>query len=451
MEQEEATGNKLVYLELSPCRGLRAAIEAAGWTPQVARDLTEARQHLGQPHQLVGLLVTEGIDAARAKALRALLDEFPDLEWVGAFGRGAQRDAACRTLILGRLFDHHTLPVDLDRLLVTLGHARGRALLRLPSGSAADERPQTLGILGDSEATCRLRAQIRRVAKTDAPILISGESGCGKELTAHAIHELSARSQGPLVALNCGAMTASLIQSELFGHTRGSFTGALRDKRGLIEAADGGTLFLDEVGDLPLELQTNMLRFLQEGTIKPVGATRDIRVDVRVIAATNVPLEEAVRKGSFREDLFYRLNVLPVHVPPLRERVEDVEPLASHFFRQFANDQQGLVAGFSYQAIAAMQAYRWPGNIRELINRVRRAVVMAEARLITPEDLGLGRPSAGQEHATEALLRARSDAERAAIRSCLRGADNNLSLAARSLGVSRMTLYRLLAKHGIER
>jgi DNA-binding NtrC family response regulator len=246
-------------------------------------------------------------------------------------------------------------------------------------------------------------------------------------------------------------MTASLIQSELFGHTRGSFTGALRDKRGLIEAADGGTLFLDEVGDLPLELQTNMLRFLQEGTIKPVGATRDIRVDVRVIAATNVPLEEAVRKGSFREDLFYRLNVLPVHVPPLRERVEDVEPLASHFFRQFANDQQGLVAGFSYQAIAAMQAYRWPGNIRELINRVRRAVVMAEARLITPEDLGLGRPSAGQAHATEALLRARSDAERAAIRSCLRGADNNLSLAARSLGVSRMTLYRLLAKHGIER
>jgi DNA-binding NtrC family response regulator len=449
MEQEEATGHRLVCLELTPCRGLRTAIEEAGWTAQSAGDLCEARRLLTLQPQLLGLLVTEGIEAAHARALRALLDEFPDMEWVGAFGRGAERNPACRALILGRLFDHHTLPVDLDRLLVTLGHARGRALLRQRAGGVANEARETLGILGESEATRRLRLQIRRVAKTDAPILITGESGCGKELAAHAIHELSARAQEPLVALNCGAMTASLIQSELFGHTKGSFTGALRDKRGLIEAADGGTLFLDEVGDLPLELQTNMLRFLQEGTIKPVGATRDVRVDVRVIAATNVPLEEAVRKGGFREDLFYRLNVLPVHVPPLRERIEDIEPLARHFFRRFASDHQGLVAGFSYQAVAALQAYRWPGNIRELINRVRRAVVMADGRLITPEDLGLGR--AGSEHTVEALGRARSDAERAAIDSCLQRAGNNLSLAARSLGVSRMTLYRLLAKHGIER
>jgi transcriptional regulator with PAS, ATPase and Fis domain len=266
-------------------------------------------------------------------------------------------------------------------------------------------------------------------------------------LVAQAVHTHSPRRKGPFVPINCGAIPASLIQSELFGYERGAFTGAAREKRGLIEAAQGGSIFLDEIGDLPMELQANLLRFLQEKTIYRLGSTHSIAVDVRVIAASHINLAQAVQRGAFREDLYYRLNVLALDVPPLRDRKEDLLPLADHFFHTFSAERAPRVKGFSSRAGQAIRDYDWPGNVRELINRVRRAMVMAEGRLILPGDLGLD--AARAPNGAAQLDEARIRAERDAIDASLTRAGRNITLAARDLGVSRMTLYRLLAKHGI--
>jgi DNA-binding NtrC family response regulator len=249
------------------------------------------------------------------------------------------------------------------------------------------------------------------------------------------------------VVVNCAAIPATLIQSELFGHEKGAFTGAVRQSLGLIESANGGTLFLDEIGDLPLDMQTNLLRFLQESTIDRVGSMKSIRVDVRVIAATNVNLEAAIETGAFRKDLFYRLNVLPLAVPPLRERQSEIETLAQHFYEKFGHDRSAKLKGFSRSAMMAMAAHPWPGNVRELINCIRRAVVLAEGKLITPADLGLA--SNNEPPARAPLDEARMKAERVAISQSLHNAGKNVSHAARMLRISRMTLYRLMAKHGI--
>jgi transcriptional regulator with PAS, ATPase and Fis domain len=248
------------------------------------------------------------------------------------------------------------------------------------------------------------------------------------------------------VEVNCGAIAPSLIQSELFGYVRGAFTGASADRRGLIEAADGGTVFLDEIGDLPLELQANLLRFLQEKTIQRVGAVRNTAVDVRVVAASHVNLAEAVARGRFREDLYYRLNVLTIEVPPLRQRMDDVPLLAKHFLKVCAADRPRRVEGFDRQALAAMAAYSWPGNVRELYNCVQRAVVMTDQRYISARDLGL---APADVVASTDLDAVRTLAEREAIARAMTLVGNNVTRAARELGVSRMTLYRLMDKHRI--
>jgi DNA-binding NtrC family response regulator len=322
--------------------------------------------------------------------------------------------------------------------------------LRADGGAGAPESPavDAASLTGQSAAIGRLRRQIVKVAAASAPVLIWGESGSGKELAAQAVHAHSPRRKGPFVPINCGAIPASLIQSELFGYERGAFTGAARDKRGLIESAAGGTVFLDEIGDLPMELQSNLLRFLQEKTIYRLGSTQSIEVDVRVIAASHMNLQKAVARGAFREDLYYRLNVLALDVPPLRERKDDLALLANHFFALFSAERAPRVRGFSGKALEALKAHDWPGNVRELINRVRRAMVMAEGRLISPQDLGLEAPL--KRSNGEALDGIRLRAERDAIDASLHRAGKNISQAARDLGVSRMTLYRLLAKHGID-
>ena len=303
-------------------------------------------------------------------------------------------------------------------------------------------------MVGSSAAMRKLFHQIRRVASVEAPVLLQGESGTGKELTARAVHERSRRASGPFVAINCGALPAGLIQTELFGHERGAFTGALKRRQGRIEMASGGTLLLDEVVDLPLDQQVNLLRFLEQGTIDPVGSERPVAVDVRVIAASNIDLEERVRQGAFREDLFYRLNVLRLDLPPLRERQEDIELLARYFFSMFLSEGHGRARGFSQQALDVMRRHDWPGNVRELINRLRRAVVMCDRTLITPEDLGLEQRS--QEHRPlRTLDEARRHAEQATIRAMLRRCAGNHTRAAKELGVSRVTLYRLMNKYAI--
>jgi DNA-binding NtrC family response regulator len=338
------------------------------------------------------------------------------------------------------------------RVVVVLGPAHGYASLHaLPVHVLPSD--DDMGLVGQGAVIQNLRQQISKIAQTDVPVLIWGESGTGKELAAHAIHNHSSRARGPFVAVNCCAIPTGLIQSELFGYERGAFSGAFKTRKGLIESANGGTLFLDEIGDLPQELQVNLLRFLQESTICRVGASDNFKVNVRVIAASHMRLEEAVKSGTFREDLLYRLNVLQLTVPALRERKEDLELLAQHFFKKFAHDKSPRLTGFSKRAMQAIKAHDWPGNVRQLINHIRRAMVLSEGRLITPVDLDLKSfkdvDMPGGLLNGDALGDARIRAERDAIHSCLQGCGSNVSRAARDLGVSRMTLYRLMEKHGI--
>ncbi len=420
---------------------------APGWDARVAATLPEAARLLRQDTYLTGLLVFPhaGASDAALRPLERFLRQHWELHWIAIVERATLALPGFAELAVAHLHDYHTLPLDHARLRHALGHAHGMALLR---EAAAGRAALPSALSGSSPAITRLRAQIRKVARTDAPVLISGESGSGKELAAQAIHQQSPRARGPFVPINCGAIAPALIQSELFGHARGAFTGAARDKAGLIESAASGSVFLDEIADLPKDLQSNLLRFLQEKTIYRLGSTRSIEVDVRVIAASHVDLQHAVAQGLFREDLFYRLNVLPLVVPPLRERREDLGALAEHFFQAHASDKAPRLKGFSSAALQALRQHPWPGNVRELINRVRRALVLAEGRLIDPHDLGLEPPQARALHGA-ALEDSREHAERAAIVASLARSGGNVTHAARELAVSRATLYRHMAKHGL--
>ena len=416
------------------------------WNIHFASTLADARRLLRSRVYGVGLLMHDG--RADTGELTGFLRQHGHLQWVGIFAPHALDSPGCRKLIVEHLCDYHTLPVDPVRLGYTLGHAHGWAMLRRHPGVRTEEtQPDPMALVGDSEAMLRLRNQIERVAKVAAPVLIWGESGSGKELAAQAVHAGSERAAGPFIPINCGAIAPTLIHSELFGYERGAFSGATRAKAGLIEAAHRGTLFLDEIGDLPLDLQANLLRFLQEKTISRLGSTRPIAVDVRIVAASHVQLQDAVAAGTFRQDLYYRLAVLPLTVPALRERRDDLVALAEHFFRRHAGEKSPRLQGFSQRALQAMLDHAWPGNVRELINRVRRALVMSDGRLITPEDLGLA--AGGSPPGGAPLDDARGRSERAALLDCLARSGHNVSLAARELGISRTTLYRLMSKHGL--
>ncbi len=310
------------------------------------------------------------------------------------------------------------------------------------------EHNVALEMIGTSSAIRRVRKELRKITTAHTvPVLITGESGTGKELAALAVHRNSNRRNAPFIAVNCGALPAGLIQSELFGHEKGAFTGAVMRGIGRIEAADGGTIFLDEIGDLPLELQVNLLRFLQEKTIERVGATTSIPIDARVVTATHLDLAHEVQSGHFREDLFYRLNVLTVTVPPLRDREEDIELLATHYLHKFASERKGHVQGFSDCAVAYMRHYAWPGNVRELVNRVHRAVIMYEQPLISAAELGFTSSPSPLVKSYMSLEQARQEADRQAIALSLKCTSNNVSAAARQLGITRTTMYRLMEKY----
>jgi DNA-binding NtrC family response regulator len=329
-----------------------------------------------------------------------------------------------------------------------------------PVRGAAGDSP-TVFMVGNSPAMLELFEQVRRFAACDVPVLITGESGTGKELVARAIHERSRRAAGPYVALNCAAVPATLIASELFGYEKGSFTGANARKHGHVEHAHGGTLFLDEIGDMPIDLQGLLLRFLQEGEVLRVGGRQPIKVDVRVVAATNVRLRDAIAAGKLREDLYYRLNVLSLHLPPLRERDGDVEVLAAYFLHQIGQELGRELRGFTPAAMAAILAYPWPGNVRELIATLRRAVVLANGPLVDIADLRLdptplAAPSAlvvaARQNRPRPAPRPKpgSDGERDAILKALQESAFNMTRAAQRLGVGRATLYRMLQRNRIE-
>ena len=393
----------------------------------------------------VGLIRLQPFHLERPEAVKDMISR-SGTEWIAVLSPDTLQLKTVGDFVCEWFFDFHTLPFDVSRVQVTLGRAFGMARLRGRSTDPIESPGHEL--LGESRAIRDLRKLLGKLAPTESPVLIRGESGTGKELVARTLHRQSQRHARPFVAINCGAIPEHLIQSELFGHEKGAFTGAHQRKVGRIEAAHGGTLFLDEIGDLPLELQANLLRFLQEKHIERVGGSQPIPVDVRVLAATHVDLEAAIINGRFREDLYYRLNVLQVFTAPLRERHGDMAMLANHFARFYSQETGRRPRTFSEQALVAMGNHDWPGNVRELANRVRRGLVLAEGRQIESCDLGLETRQAPS--LTMGTLEDYKDrAERQALCDVLQRHSNNLSLAAKVLGVSRPTFYRLLHKHQI--
>ena len=397
-------------------------------------------------HTSAGILDFTGLELpADLRYLHALLADSLT-GWVALGHREDFENTIVRGLIRDYCFDYITLPTSDDRVVNAVGHAYGMVALQTNvSRDAGDGNPEG-EMVGSCDAMLSLCRSIRKVATTDAPVFISGESGTGKELTAVAIHERSSRREQPFIAINCGAIPTHLLQSELFGYERGAFTGANQRKIGRVEAANGGTLFLDEIGDLPLESQAGLLRFLQERKVERLGGHRATPVDVRIISATHVDMQTAMTEGRFRADLYHRLCVLQLDEPPLRARGKDIELLAKHMLDRFKVEAGRRLRGFAPDAIAAIHNYGWPGNVRELINRVRRAIVMSEGQQISASDLELGDYA---DVAPVSLAQARASAERQAIELALLRHRGRLGDTAQELAVSRVTLYRLLDAHGL--
>jgi two-component system NtrC family response regulator len=305
------------------------------------------------------------------------------------------------------------------------------------------------GIFGQCPPMLNVFSTIEKVSSTDVPILVTGESGTGKELVARAVHSLGLRKDGPFVPINCGAIPYNLLESELFGHERGAFTGANTQVYGKVEYAHNGTLFLDEISELSPNLQVKLLRFLQEKAIQRVGGRENIAVNARIIAASNTDILSAIKEDRFREDLYYRIGVITIHIPPLRERGGDILLLANLFLKRSSGDFSKKIKGFSSSSVDLLTAYDWPGNVRELENRIQRAVIMAESSLLEPYDLGFAeRPATRDVHKTATLKEARNSVEKELLIEVFERYKGNMTKIAQALDISRPTLYDLLKKHG---
>lgn len=365
-------------------------------------------------------------------------------------GRG-EKEHALKAVADGA-YDFLNKPVEIDELKVVLKRAIYLVALEKEHRDKQSGLAQRgfQGMIGSSPQMQDVYAMIKKVASSDIPVLITGDSGTGKELVARAIHNLSARKNGPLVTINCGAIPENLIESELFGHEKGAFTGAHVQRKGKIEMAQSGTLFLDEIGELPLAMQVKLLRFLQESMVERIGGREMIPVDTRVLAASNRDLKEGMIKGTFREDLYFRIGVVTIQMPLLREREGDVLLLSQAFLTRYAKEARKKLIGFTREAVHALEGYDWPGNVRELENKIKRAVVMAEGTRVRAEDLEMEIGGA-QERQPMGLKEAREALEKKMVLDALARNHDNISLAAEELGVSRPTLYDLMNKYGIKR
>ncbi|MGE3509840.1 MAG: sigma-54-dependent transcriptional regulator [Vicinamibacterales bacterium] len=363
-------------------------------------------------------------------------------------------ESAVRAIKMGA-FDFIEKPLSLDKTILVVRNALRQRRLEAENRALRARVDQTPAMVGESYAIRRLRDQVAMAAPSNGRVLIYGENGTGKELVARTVHAMSHRRGGAFVEVNCAAIPEELIESELFGHVRGAFTGAVSDRRGKFEIADGGTLFLDEIGDMSVKTQAKVLRVLQEQTMEPVGGTTRIRVDARVLAATNKDLPSEIRQGQFREDLYFRLNVIPIFVPPLRERADDIPLLADHFMADFAREYGRRPKHFDPAAHAVLQEYAWPGNIRELRNVIERLIIMVPGETIRPADLGsldqhgLTRVTAETVGPRPTLHEARERFERELILRTLAEQQGNMSRTAEVLGVERSNLYRKMRTFGI--
>jgi len=384
----------------------------------------------------------------------AVLDEImalkPDTKVIIATGHDARESAL--TAIACGAYDFYRKPVDIDALGLIVRRAFTLHAIEAENRMLAARAGKDDCVLGRmitaAPEMIRVARTIERVANTNVSVMLLGASGTGKELLARGLHDASDRAAGAFVAINCAAIPESLLESELFGHEKGAFTGAVKTTEGKIEQAAGGTLFLDEVGDIPLQLQVKLLRFLQERVIERIGSRRSIHVDTRIVCATHQDLETMIAEGCFREDLFYRLAEIVLKIPSLADRPGDATLLAKVFLSRFALEMNPNVKGFSADALTAIDAWRWPGNVRELENRVKRAVIMADAKLVSAADLDLGEPGEAMAMALN-IKTAREVADRKVIRHALARSEGNISSTAKLLGISRPTLYDLLKQYDL--
>ncbi len=443
---------KLLIIEDDP--GLQRQLRWAydGYEVLVASDRAEAiallraeapdvvTLDLGLPPDPDG--VTEGF-----ATLDAILSLKPDTKVVVASGHGA-RESALRAIEHGA-WDFYQKPIDIDQLGLIVSRAFHVHALEAENRRLADGIAGTAalgGMITAAPEMLKVTRTIERVAPADVSVMLLGASGTGKELLARGLHEASGRRKGAFIAINCAAIPETLLESELFGHEKGAFTGAVKTTEGKIEQAQGGTLFLDEVGDIPLPLQVKLLRFLQERVIERIGGRKPIAVDTRIVCATHQDVDAMIADGRFRDDLYYRLAEIVVRIPSLAERTGDAGLLARHFLKKYAKTMNSSVTSLAPDARAAIDAWGWPGNVRELENRMKRAVIMAEGKAITAADLDL----AGDAPAEPLNLKAvRETADRAAIRHALARAEGNISNTAKLLGVSRPTLYDLLKSYDL--
>ena len=436
--------------ERAMCELIETALQMRGYQTASCQSADHALQIMGEREFDVVLTDVRMPGTSGLQLCQQINDRRPDLPVVvmTAFGTLETAVDAMRS----GAYDFITKPVELEVLSLTIGRAVERRRLAqqihlLEQQVGAEHRFGEL--LGESEPMVRLYDQLSKVALSEASILITGESGTGKELVARSIHQNSPRDGKPFVAINCAAMSETLLESELFGHVRGAFTDARSERRGLFLEAAGGTLLLDEIGDMPMAMQVKLLRALEDSRLRPVGSDKEIEFDVRVLAATHRDLEAAVEEGRFREDLFYRINVIQIHLPPLRSRGTDILRLANHFVSQVAEKSNRPVSGVSETAAEKLLAYSWPGNVRELRNVMERAVTLTRHDTITLDDL----PEKVLQHRGEALLIDSSDpeqllsleeVERRYIDHVLKATSGNRTQAAKVLGLDRKTLYRKL-------
>jgi two-component system nitrogen regulation response regulator NtrX len=452
MKQEFKPNILIIDDERSICESLQGALEDEGFNVQVASS-GEAGIRLLASEQIdlafLDILMPGGIDGI--ETLRRIKQLSPDTEVIMVTGHGAF-DLALEAGSLGAI-DFLGKPLSLDTVLDRVEKVADKLSLRradAPTESGSPGRP----IIGRSSAMQEVLKTIRRVAPTNGRVLITGESGVGKELVAHAIHEFSPRRKVALIKVNCAAIPKELIEAELFGHERGAFTGATNRRIGKFEQADGGTIFLDEIGDMSPSTQAKVLRVLEEGEFERVGGTHTIRVDVRVISATNKNLQEEIQAGNFREDLYYRLNVIPIHLPPLRERIEDIPPIADYFLERFCRENNRPRMKFSESALQTLRRYRWPGNVRELRNLIERLVILSPNQTIEISDLPPEFHSADEpliDAASMDLREARNQFESRFIRNCLEANDWNITETAKQLGIERTNLHRKMRHYDIKR